>query len=400
LAEGGQAPAALPVPQRPPHLMSAGSAATAVSRPLHHDVPLLAESDASDAEAATVEPLPSPGPAESTKGESPAVCADLLADKPASPPVQPDAPTAKDVPPPVQPDAPVSKEVAPPPVQPDQPQSKEPSPPVQPKDIASGAEASLPAHALSAPGAERRPPERPVAAGERAKPGTAGSGEVKAEASAAAHEVGQPVGAKGAPSPTVREPAVTAQAASPAEQAPARSPFSADSAASQIVEAPSESPRAMELSDPRPRTALSMMSQAAVHATAAIAAQVVKRLEGQATRFEMALTPEELGRVDVSLEIDADGQLAARLAFDNPLAAVEFRGRADELRRQLEDAGFRLTQDSLQFSEREGSGQRRDFGEQARRAFAGGGRLSEEADLAAPRFLALSLQPDRLDLRV
>ena len=71
-----------------------------------------------------------------------------------------------------------------------------------------------------------------------------------------------------------------------------------------------------------------------------IAAQILRKLDGRSTRFEMALLPEELGRVDVKLDIDSEGRVAARLAFDNPAAATDLRGRADELRRQLQDAGF------------------------------------------------------------
>lgn len=172
----------------------------------------------------------------------------------------------------------------------------------------------------------------------------------------------------------------------------------------QPVEGPPTEPGAGQPVTEARESALSTLSRAAIDTTAAIAAQVLRTLEGRSTRFEMALTPEELGRVDVSLEIDADGQLAARLAFDNPAAAVELRGRADELRRQLEDAGFRLGQDSLQFSDREPSERRQSFAEQARRAFAGAGRVSDEADPAGPaaaaRYLALSLNPDRLDLRI
>ncbi|WP_262423039.1 flagellar hook-length control protein FliK [Brevundimonas denitrificans] len=85
-----------------------------------------------------------------------------------------------------------------------------------------------------------------------------------------------------------------------------------------------------------------------------LSAQIVRRLEARSTRFDMVLTPEHLGRVDVRMEVDSDGQLTARLAFDNPAAANELRGRADELRRQLEAAGFQMSDTSLEFAEREG----------------------------------------------
>lgn len=151
----------------------------------------------------------------------------------------------------------------------------------------------------------------------------------------------------------------------------------------------------------------SQLSRATVETTAHLAAQILKKLEGRSTRFDMALSPEGLGRVDVSLEIDSDGRLAARLAFDNPAAATDMRARADELRRQLQDAGFQLTQDSLEFSERNPSS---GFGgggafERApdRRAFAGAARLAAEADAALPSpgaWASLSMTPDRVDMKV
>jgi len=102
-----------------------------------------------------------------------------------------------------------------------------------------------------------------------------------------------------------------------------------------------------------PNAALSGLSRATIETTASLAAQITSRLAGRATRFELGLTPEGLGRVDVTLEIDTEGQLSARLAFYNPLAATELRGRADELRRQLEDAGFTLARDALDFFSRD-----------------------------------------------
>ncbi len=143
-----------------------------------------------------------------------------------------------------------------------------------------------------------------------------------------------------------------------------------------------------------------MISRAGAETTAQLTVQIVKRLEGRSTRFEMALTPEDLGRVEVSVEIDADGQLAARLAFDSPAAAAELRGRVDELRRQLEQAGFTIGQDALDFSERRSSsGQdERRFGQ----AFAGAARLNGQADTApvAGPWIPLTLAPGRVDVKV
>ncbi len=149
----------------------------------------------------------------------------------------------------------------------------------------------------------------------------------------------------------------------------------------------------------------SALASVAVETTAHLAAQIARRLEGRSTRFEIALAPDDLGRVDVSLDIDADGGLTARLAFDNPLAATELRGRADELRRQLQDAGFTVGADSLSFSEREtgssGGGDRR-FERHAERAFAGASRLNDDLELAvvAPAWISHSQTPQGVDLKV
>lgn len=152
-------------------------------------------------------------------------------------------------------------------------------------------------------------------------------------------------------------------------------------------------------------TAVSQLSRATIEATAQIAAQILRRLEGRSTRFEMALTPDELGRVDVKLDIDSEGRLNARLAFDNPAAATDLRGRADELRRQLEEAGFHLAEDAFEFAERDSGSSAFDRGQDARdgssRAFAAASRLNTETDVAQPpRWLALTLSPSGVDMKV
>lgn len=146
------------------------------------------------------------------------------------------------------------------------------------------------------------------------------------------------------------------------------------------------------------------LSRVAHETLADLTAQVVKRLEGKYTRFEMALTPEDLGRVDVRLEMGEDGSLTARLAFDTPAAAAEMRAQADQLRRQLEQAGFQLARDALDFSHRDGSAQQRQDGFERRsgRAFAAARDLADRAEAAPLAALSLSLGSarDRVDVKV
>lgn len=79
------------------------------------------------------------------------------------------------------------------------------------------------------------------------------------------------------------------------------------------------------------------------HTVAHLAAQIVKKLEGRSTQFDVALNPEGLGRVDVRIEIGAQGKLTASMAFENPLAASELRARAGDLQKALEQAGFDIS---------------------------------------------------------
>lgn len=152
---------------------------------------------------------------------------------------------------------------------------------------------------------------------------------------------------------------------------------------------------------------LSTLSRATVETTAQLAVQIARRLDSRSTRFDMVLTPEDLGRVDVSLEIGKDGQLSARLAFDNPAAAADLKGRADELRRQLQDAGFQVAGDALDFSQRDpsaGNGGAFDRQQQRNALFAGGSRLAAQADtpiVPAPgAWINHSRTPERVDLKV
>jgi flagellar hook-length control protein FliK len=145
------------------------------------------------------------------------------------------------------------------------------------------------------------------------------------------------------------------------------------------------------------------LSRVAHETLADLTAQIVKRLEGKVTRFEMALTPEDLGRVDVSLEMGEDGSLTARLAFDTPAAAAEMRAQVDQLRRQLEQAGFQLARDALDFSHRDGSSPQQDrFERRQNRAFAAARDLADRVEAAPLMNLSLSLGSarDRVDVKV
>lgn len=83
---------------------------------------------------------------------------------------------------------------------------------------------------------------------------------------------------------------------------------------------------------------------------AALSAQITRRLGSKSTSFDMELRPTDMGKVEVKLEIGHDGKLTAHLRFDSPVAESEFKGRQDDLRRQLEQAGFQMDDASLSFT--------------------------------------------------
>lgn len=202
---------------------------------------------------------------------------------------------------------------------------------------------------------------------------------------------------------TTAQPVKTAETIAASLSSPA--PVAAESQAASAV--PVDTQSAQQAVAPDRDLGLSTLSRATVETTAQLAAQIARKLDGRSTRFDMVLTPEDLGRVDVSLEIGKDGQLSARLAFDNPAAAADLKGRADELRRQLQDAGFQVAGDALDFSQRDpsaGNGGAFERQQQRNALFAGGSRLAAQADtpiIPAPgAWINHSQTPDRVDVKV
>jgi hypothetical protein len=91
--------------------------------------------------------------------------------------------------------------------------------------------------------------------------------------------------------------------------------------------------------------------------TAQLAAQITSRASAPRAAFDFALDPQGLGRVDVTLKIDPQGQLSAVLSFDSPNAAAEAKSRAADLQQALQQAGFDVGQSGLSFTSSGGQGQ-------------------------------------------
>jgi len=85
------------------------------------------------------------------------------------------------------------------------------------------------------------------------------------------------------------------------------------------------------------------LAKATMETVPSLTNHLISRLADKVARFDVQLHPADLGRVDVHLEIMADGRISGSMSFDTPQAAAELRSRADELTRSLQDAGFDMS---------------------------------------------------------
>lgn len=87
----------------------------------------------------------------------------------------------------------------------------------------------------------------------------------------------------------------------------------------------------------------------ATPAAAQVAREIVRRFDGETTKFEMRLDPPELGRVEVRLEVTRDHKVTAVLSADSPQALTELARHARELEQSLQSAGLELSDAGLSF---------------------------------------------------
>lgn len=138
---------------------------------------------------------------------------------------------------------------------------------------------------------------------------------------------------------------------------------------------------------------------------ARLAADIARKLEGQTTRFDVQLDPLGLGKVDVSIEINADGRLTASLSFDSSQTAADLRGRAGELRQALEKAGFDVADGGLSFDMNNPGGSggreaREPLAAWSSRAFQSAQSGLEQADALAARSTWSRTPSGGVDIRI
>ena len=78
-------------------------------------------------------------------------------------------------------------------------------------------------------------------------------------------------------------------------------------------------------------------------------------------RIKIQLSPEDLGRVDIKLDMQKDGMVKAVIAADKPETLQWLQQDAKHLERALQDAGFKLDNGSLSFNLRQDNNSAQQF---------------------------------------
>jgi flagellar hook-length control protein FliK len=101
---------------------------------------------------------------------------------------------------------------------------------------------------------------------------------------------------------------------------------------------------------------------------AGLAVEITARAQAGGNRFEIRLDPPELGRIDVRLDIDRDGNVTSRLMVEKAETLDLLRRDAPALERALQQAGLKTDDSGLQFALRDQSfgGQNQDTSDGAR----------------------------------
>ncbi len=86
-----------------------------------------------------------------------------------------------------------------------------------------------------------------------------------------------------------------------------------------------------------------------------LALEIAANVKGGKTSFEIRLDPADLGRIDVRVDIDRNGQVTSHLTVEKPETLSILRQDAPQLQQALDNAGLKTGNGGLQFSLRDQS---------------------------------------------
>jgi len=88
---------------------------------------------------------------------------------------------------------------------------------------------------------------------------------------------------------------------------------------------------------------------------AGLAIAIAARAHEGSNQFDIHLDPPELGRIDVRLDVDRDGQITSHVTVDRPDTLQLLQSQQPQLERALEQAGLKTAENGLQFTLRDQS---------------------------------------------
>ncbi len=86
-----------------------------------------------------------------------------------------------------------------------------------------------------------------------------------------------------------------------------------------------------------------------------VAMEIAANVKSGKSSFEIRLDPADLGRIDVRVQIDQNGQVTSHLTVEKPETLSMLRQDAPQLQQALNDAGLKTDSGGLQFSLRDQS---------------------------------------------
>ncbi len=116
-----------------------------------------------------------------------------------------------------------------------------------------------------------------------------------------------------------------------------------------------------------------------------LAVEIAASAQSGKSRFEIRLDPADLGRIDVRIDVNRNGQVTSHLTVEKPETLSMLQQDAPQLQRALDDAGFKTSDGGLQFSLRDQSSSGQNGGNPAS---GNAQRLVISEDVAIPAAVA------------
>lgn len=205
-----------------------------------------------------------------------------------------------------------------------------------------------------------------------------------APASQPVEEPAAPIDADPAPAPQPLKSADPAAASAPADDL---APKDRNSFAQHLTDARAEKPATAETQPPPQQVAAvprpdAALAPRAVHAAyqapvqqinmGQVAFEVVRQVHQGNNRFQIRLDPPELGRIDVRLQIDGDGNTQARMTVERAETLDLMQRDQRHLEKALAQAGLDASKTTLEFSLRQNPNGRDGFQQQFHNQQQGG----------------------------